>query len=51
VAKDAAKAVKCGFRALKVKVGVDLEEDVKWVRLIREAVGGDIQIRIDANQG
>jgi o-succinylbenzoate synthase len=51
MAKDAAKAVRRGFRALKVKVGVDPEEDVERVRLIRETVGGDIQIRIDANQG
>lgn len=51
MAKDAAKAVKRGFKALKVKVGVDPEEDVERVRLIRETVGDDIQIRIDANQG
>jgi len=51
MAKDAAKAVKKGFKALKVKVGVNPVEDVERVRLIREAVGGDIQLRIDANQG
>jgi o-succinylbenzoate synthase len=51
MAKDAVKAVKRGFKALKVKVGVDPEEDVERVKLIREAVGSDIQIRIDANQG
>jgi o-succinylbenzoate synthase len=51
MAKDAVKAVKKGFKALKVKVGVDPAEDVERVKLIREAVGNDIKIRIDANQG
>jgi len=51
MAKDAVKAVKKGFKALKVKVGINPEEDVERIRLIREAVGENIQIRIDANQG
>jgi len=51
MAKDAARAVSRGFEALKVKVGVDPEEDLERVRRIREAVGPDIAIRIDANQG
>ncbi|MDH7476922.1 MAG: dipeptide epimerase [Candidatus Bathyarchaeota archaeon] len=51
MAKDAAKAVKRGFKALKVKVGVNPTEDVERLRLIRKAAGEDIQIRIDANQG
>ncbi|MDI6904532.1 MAG: dipeptide epimerase [Candidatus Bathyarchaeia archaeon] len=51
MAKDAVKAVKKGFKALKVKVGINPAEDVERIRLIREAVGGNIQIRIDANQG
>lgn len=51
MAKDAVKAVKKGFKALKVKVGIDPVEDVERVRLIRESVGSKIQMRIDANQG
>jgi L-alanine-DL-glutamate epimerase-like enolase superfamily enzyme len=51
MAEDAAKAVKKGFKALKVKVGVNPAEDVERIRLIRGAVGSGIQIRIDANQG
>ncbi len=51
MAKDAVKAVKKGFKALKVKVGVNPEEDIERIRLVREAVGEKIQIRIDANQG
>jgi L-alanine-DL-glutamate epimerase-like enolase superfamily enzyme len=51
MAKDALKALKKGFKALKVKVGINPTEDVERIRLIREAVGNKIQIRIDANQG
>lgn len=51
MAKDASKAVKKGFRALKVKVGVNPKEDMERVKMIRETIGPDIAIRIDANQG
>jgi L-alanine-DL-glutamate epimerase-like enolase superfamily enzyme len=51
MASDAAKAVKKGFKALKVKLGTDPVEDVERVRMVRQAAGHDIQIRVDANQG
>jgi L-alanine-DL-glutamate epimerase-like enolase superfamily enzyme len=51
MARDAVRAIKKGFKALKVKVGVNPEEDIERIRLIREAVGEKIEIRIDANQG
>jgi len=51
MAKDAVKAVKKGFTALKVKVGVNPTKDFERIRRIREAVGSEIAIRIDANQG
>ncbi|MCH5463106.1 dipeptide epimerase [Lactobacillus sp. LC28-10] len=41
-----------GFDTLKVKVGSQSPfEDLKQVRAIRSAVGTDIKIRLDANQG
>lgn len=40
-----------GFRILKVKIGIDEVRDMEALRQIREAVGNDIRIRIDANQG
>jgi L-alanine-DL-glutamate epimerase-like enolase superfamily enzyme len=44
------KAVQAGFRALKLKVGHGTEEDdIENVRALREEVGDDIQIFIDAN--
>lgn len=40
-----------GFSVLKAKVGTDAAGDVARVRAIREAVGPDPLIRLDANQG
>ncbi|MCP4654826.1 MAG: dipeptide epimerase [bacterium] len=40
-----------GFRCLKVKIGLSLEEDVERLRKLREKVGSEILIRVDANQG
>jgi o-succinylbenzoate synthase len=40
-----------GFRALKLKIGLDMNEDIKRIGKIRKAVGEDMIIRVDANQG
>lgn len=40
-----------GFRCLKIKGGLDLEEDVKRVLEVRAAVGEGVELRFDANQG
>lgn len=49
---EAAKArVGDGFRVLKVKVGTDAAGDVARVRAVRAAVGSDVGLRLDANQG
>jgi L-fuconate dehydratase len=44
------EAVEDGFTQIKLKVGADLDDDVRRMRLAREAVGPDIRIAIDANQ-
>jgi len=51
MAQDAVRAARNGFKALKVKVGINPKEDVERIKRIREAVGEKIAIRIDANQG
>lgn len=51
MAATAVEFVKKGVRTIKVKLGKDGEEDLLRIRLIREAVGPDIPLRIDANQG
>lgn len=40
-----------GFRALKLKGGLDVDQDVARVLKVREAVGAEIELRFDANQG
>ncbi len=40
-----------GFRSAKIKVGGNIEADRDRVKAVREAVGPDFQLRIDANAG
>jgi L-alanine-DL-glutamate epimerase-like enolase superfamily enzyme len=40
-----------GCRIIKVKAGIDSDFDIRALSLIREAVGVNIRIRVDANQG
>lgn len=47
----AAWAVEQGFQAMKVKVGIDPDGDVARVRAVREAVGPDVRLGVDANGG
>lgn len=39
------------FPAVKVKVGTTATEDIERIQRIRDAIGPDLPIRIDANQG
>ena len=43
--------VEQGFKVLKLKCGLDPEDDVRRAIAVREAVGRDILLRLDANQG
>ncbi len=49
--QDSLQAVSRGFRILKIKVGKDSHQDVERLTAIRKAVGRDITLRLDANQG
>lgn len=43
---------KRGFTAVKIKVGSpDMERDIRRLHLVREAVGPELKIMMDANQG
>jgi muconate cycloisomerase len=48
---EATAAVAEGIKTIKLKVGKSEQYDVQIVREIRAAVGGDIDIVVDANQG
>jgi L-alanine-DL-glutamate epimerase-like enolase superfamily enzyme len=51
MAADAVKIKKEGYPAIKVKLGKNGKSDVQRIKAIREAVGNEIPLRIDANQG
>ena len=51
MAIDAVRIQQEGYPAIKIKVGKHGPTDVERIRLIREAVGPNIPLRIDANQG
>jgi L-fuconate dehydratase len=48
---NARRAVEAGFTAMKLKVGsADPERDIRRACLVRETVGPDVRIMLDANQ-
>ncbi|QQX89970.1 mandelate racemase (plasmid) [Cupriavidus necator] len=50
--RRAREASGSGFKAIKTKIGyATLEEDLSVIRAIRAAVGSDVQILVDYNQG
>ena len=48
---DAIKFKQQGFPAIKVKLGESREKDVQRIKAIREGIGSEHPLRIDANQG
>jgi len=51
MAKACVSYMEKGVRAFKPKIGAIPEDDVERLRVIREAVGPDVSLRADANQG
>jgi L-alanine-DL-glutamate epimerase-like enolase superfamily enzyme len=51
MAKEAAKMVEEGYRSFKIKVGTNVNKDIKRIKAVRESVGEEISIRVDVNQG
>ncbi|WP_018751131.1 mandelate racemase/muconate lactonizing enzyme family protein [Paenibacillus sanguinis] len=51
MAQEALSLVEQGFRQIKVKAGLNPDDDMEAIRRIREAVGGAIRLKVDANQG
>ncbi|MBD7996243.1 fuconate dehydratase [Arthrobacter sp. Sa2CUA1] len=44
------EAVQDGFGQIKLKVGADLDDDIRRLRAARATVGPDVRIAVDANQ-
>ncbi|OJA06960.1 mandelate racemase/muconate lactonizing enzyme family protein [Halomonas sp. QHL1] len=40
-----------GFHAVKIKIGFDVEEDLEVIAAVRDAIGPDMRMMIDANHG
>lgn len=51
MARKALSFVNNGASILKVKLGKDPQEDILRIKAIRQTIGNDIPIRLDANQG
>ena len=49
--REAAKVASEGIRTIKIKVGIEPARDVDMVRRIRAAVGPDVSLCVDANEG
>lgn len=50
MAEEASFRKSQGYKALVVKIGRDPKEDIQRLRLVREAVGDDMNLRLDANE-
>lgn len=50
LARLAKEAVDQGFKHIKLKVGVSIEDDLRRCSIAREVIGDDVKLMIDANQ-
>jgi len=50
LARLAVEAVEEGFRTIKIKVGANVDDDVRRCRIARGAIGDSVALAIDANQ-
>ncbi|MEM3022765.1 MAG: mandelate racemase/muconate lactonizing enzyme family protein [Candidatus Bathyarchaeia archaeon] len=47
--EQALKFLEEGFKAMKLKIGQGLMEDMKSVRIVKDTVGDDVKLMVDAN--
>jgi muconate cycloisomerase len=51
VAAESERLVKAGYKMITVKAGIDPAADIARVKAVREALGVDFPLEVDANQG
>lgn len=51
MAQESIERMEQGYTSFKMKVGRDVKSDVARIKAVRQAVGQDIAIRVDVNQG
>ncbi len=49
MSKEAEQYVEWGYQAMKMKVGLGVRQDIEHVRAVRNAIGPNIKLMIDAN--
>ena len=49
--QEAARLVELGFTVIKIKAGRDVEEEIRGIRAVRDAIGPKIELRVDPNAG
>ncbi|MFC7292699.1 mandelate racemase/muconate lactonizing enzyme family protein [Hirschia litorea] len=48
-ARDSAQIADGGFKAMKMKIGLGVKEDIELIQIVRESIGSDIGLMVDAN--
>ena len=51
VSQEVASYRKQGFHAVKIKIGFDVDEDLRVIEAVRSVIGPDMRLMIDANHG
>jgi len=51
ITEEVAGYVKEGFGAIKLKIGFDVDEDLALIAAVRETIGPDVGLMLDANHG
>ena len=49
IPREAKMYADSGYKAMKMKVGLGIKQDISLVKLVREAIGPDVKLMIDAN--
>jgi L-alanine-DL-glutamate epimerase-like enolase superfamily enzyme len=51
MAAETKRDAELGYKTLKVKIGLNPDDDVARIQAVRDAVGYGVNVRVDANQG
>jgi L-alanine-DL-glutamate epimerase-like enolase superfamily enzyme len=51
MARESRRLIELGFKVIKVKAGRNVDDEVKGIKAIRDAVGSNIELRVDPNGG
>jgi L-alanine-DL-glutamate epimerase-like enolase superfamily enzyme len=48
---EARRLVEMGFKVIKIKAGRDVDDEIRGVKAVRDAIGYDFELRVDPNGG